>query len=130
MNHEAISQRVEKLATAIVDSAFQVHSRWRPGLLESVYEICFCHELTKRGIEFRRQVNVPVEYDGLKMDARFRIDVMVEDCIVCELKAVQSLEPVHKAQLITYLKLTKNRLGFLINFNVPLIREGINRIIH
>jgi GxxExxY protein len=95
-----------------------------------VYEICFCHELTKRGIEFRRQVNVPVEYDGLKMDARFRIDVMVEDCIVCELKAVQSLEPVHKAQLITYLKLTKNRLGFLINFNVPLIREGINRIIH
>jgi GxxExxY protein len=83
-----------------------------------------------RGVEFRRQVDIPVEYDGIRFDAGFRIDVLVEDCIVCELKAVQELVPIHKAQLITYLKLTNNRLGFLINFNVTRIRDGISRIIN
>jgi GxxExxY protein len=130
MNYTPVSQRMEELATAIVDSAFQVHSQLGPGLLESVYEICFCHELKKRGVEFRCQVDIPVEYDGIRFDAGFRIDMLVEDCIVCELKVVQELVPIHKAQRITYFKLTNNRLGFLINFNVTLIRDGISRIIN
>lgn len=96
-------------------------------MLESIYEICFCHELAKRKLTFERQKTIPIVYDGIRFEDSPRIDVMVEGKVICELKAVDAILPVHKAQLISYLKLSKKRLGFLINFNVPRIKEGIER---
>lgn len=125
-----VEQRVEReefLAREIVDCAFRVHKELGPGLLEKIYEICFCHELTKKGIPFRRQIDIPVNYDGLVFDEGLRLDVLVDDLIICELKAKDELNPVWKAQIISHLKLTKLKLGFLINFNVALIKNGINR---
>jgi len=98
-------------------------------LLERVYEACLCHELSKRGLKYRRQVDIPITYDGLIFDEGLRLDVLVEDLIICELKAVDETNPVWKAQLISHLKLTGKRLGFLINFNVPVMKNGIKRII-
>jgi len=100
-----------------------------PGLLEGVYEVCFCHELAKRSLKYSRQVPVPITYDGIRLDEGLRLDVLVEDLVICELKAVEAMNPVFTAQLLTQLKLTNKRLGFLINFNVPLIKRGIHRII-
>ena len=91
--------------------------------------VCFCHELTKRGLQYQRQVNLPIVYDGMTFDEGLRVDVFVEDSIICELKAVDQVNPVWEAQILSQLKLTKKRLGFLINFNVPLIKKGIKRII-
>jgi len=98
-------------------------------LLEKVYEVCFCHELSKRGVAYQRQVDIPIIYDGIVFDEGLRLDVVVEDLIVCELKAVDEMNLVWEAQLLSHLKLTGKRLGFLINFNVPLIKKGIKRII-
>jgi len=89
----------------------------------------FCHELTKRGIAYQRQVDIPVEYDGIIFDEGLRLDVIVEDLIICEIKAVDKINPVYEAQLLSYLRLTGKRIGFLINFNVPVIKNGIKRII-
>ena len=100
-----------------------------PGLLEGVYEVCFCHELTKLGYQIRQQVVVPVVYDGLVFESALRLDVLVEELVICELKAVEKTEPIHQAQLLSYLRLTGKRLGFLINFNVPIIKQGIKRMI-
>ena len=119
----------ERVATAIVDAAFAVHKELGPGLLEQVYEVCFCHELAKRRLSYDRQVVVPIVYDNITFDEGFRLDVLVEDLIICELKAVETVHPVFIAQLLTYLKLTEKRLGFLINFNVSLIKDGIDRVI-
>ena len=124
-----LDERVESIATEVVDSAFKVHSALGPGLLESVYEACLAHELHRRGIGFERQVSMPVHYEGLNLDAGLRLDLVVAGQIVVECKAVESLLPVHKAQLLTYLKLSGHRLGFLINFNVPTLKEGLRRII-
>lgn len=129
MKFSPLSKREEKIAKLIVDSAYTVHKNLGPGLLERVYEVCFCHELSKRGLKCERQIAVPIVYDGLKFDEGFRLDVLVEDSIVCELKAVETINPVWISQLLSHLKLTKNRLGFVINFNVPLIKEGIKRLI-
>lgn len=129
MEHAPISEQEERIATNIVDSAYAVHRALGPGLLESVYEACFCHELKKHGVSFRRQVVVPIVYDGLTFDEGMRLDVLVENLIVVELKAAESSNPVYTAQLLTYLRLTKKRLGFLINFNVPLIQRGIKRVV-
>ena len=129
MRHAPISAQDERIARAIVDAAYTVHSALGPGLLEHVYEVCFCHELAKRGLSYRRQVKVPIVYDGITFDEGLRLDVLVEDAIICELKAVDSMLPVFTAQLLTQLKLTNKRLGFLINFNVPLIKQGIKRLI-
>ncbi len=112
-----------------MDCAFKVHSNLGPGLLERIYETCFCHELKKKNLQYFSQVNVPVKYDGLMFDAGFRIDVLIEEKIICELKATNEMNPVFEAQVLTYLKLSNIRLGFLINFNVPLIKNGIKRII-
>ncbi len=120
---------MEEIATEIVDAAFKVHSSLGAGLLESVYEVCLSHELSKRNLNVQRQLALPVIYDNLKLDAGFRIDLLVENCIIIELKAVETLLPVHTAQLLTYLKLSKYRVGFLINFNVPLIKQGIKRLV-
>jgi GxxExxY protein len=123
-----ISAREDAIGRAIVDAAFSVHRELGPGLLESVYEVCFCHELSKRGLEHRRQVPVPIVYDGLRFDEGLRLDVLVEDMVICELKAVESMQPVFLAQLLSQLKLTKKRLGYLINFNTPAIKYGIKRV--
>jgi GxxExxY protein len=119
----------ERIARLIVDAAYTVHKTLGAGLLESVYETCLCHELGKRGLAYKRQVVVPLVYDGIKFAEGFRIDVLVEGRIVCELKSVERMENVHLSQVLTYLKLTGNRLGFLINFNVSLIKNGIRRVI-
>lgn len=124
-----LPREYEDIAKLIVDSAFAVHKNLGPGLLESVYEPCFCHELNERGAKYKRQVAVPLVYDGIKFAEALRLDVLVEDKIICELKVVDALASVHTAQLLTYLKLTEKRLGFSINFNVPLIKQGIKRII-
>ena len=124
-----ISDREERIGHAIVTSAYTVHKALGPGLLESVYEVCFCHELSKRGLSYRRQVVVPIIYEGIKFDEGFRIDVLVEDLIICELKSVETMNPVFLAQILTQLRLTGKHLGFLINFNVPLIKRGIRRVI-
>jgi GxxExxY protein len=118
---------LEGIATQVVDAAYQVHRVLGPGLLESTYEVCLAHELKKRGIHGLRQVDLPVLYDGVRLDVGYRIDMLVENCIVIELKAVDKLLPIHEAQLLTYLKLSGHQLGFLINFNVPLIKNGIRR---
>ncbi|MEK7867626.1 MAG: GxxExxY protein [Planctomycetota bacterium] len=120
---------IEAIAKRVVHAGFRVHSTLGPGLLESVYEVCFCHELRQAGLDFRRQLEVPVVYDGLRLDAAMKLDVLVEDLIVCELKAVEYVLPVHRAQLLSYLRLTGKPLGFLINFHVPLFKQGIHRLI-
>lgn len=125
---EPIPPEVNQAASVVVDAAFAVHNVLGPGLLESVYEVCLAHELAKRRVRFERQVTLPVEYDGIRLDAGLRLDLLVEGCLVVELKSVLDLMPIHEAQLLTYLKLTGHRLGLLINFNVPLIRDGIKRI--
>ena len=129
MNYAPISDKEERIAKAVVDAAYTVHSTLGPGLLENVYEVCFCHELAKRGLAYRRQVAVPIVYDGITVDEGLRLDVLVEEMVICELKAVEVMHPVFTAQLLTQLKLTGKRLGFLINFNVPLIKQGIKRVI-
>ena len=129
MSFRSLSEKEESISKKIVDSAYTVHKTLGPGLLEKVYEVCFCHELSKRGIEYQRQVDVPIVYDGITFDAGLRLDVLVEDLVICELKAVDEMNPVWEAQILSYLRLTGKRLGFLINFNVPLIKNGIKRII-
>lgn len=129
MNFKPLSKREESIAKKIVDAAYTVHKILGPGLLEKVYEVCFCHELSKRGLKYQRQVDIPIVYDGTIFDEGLRLDVLVEELIICELKAVDEMNPVWEAQLLSHLKLAGKRLGFLINFNVPLIKNGIKRII-
>ncbi len=124
-----LSKREESIGKEVVDTAYQIHSALGPGLLEKVYEVCLCHELTKRRLKCSRQVEVPIIFDNIKFDEGLRLDVLVEDLVICELKAVDKMNPLWEAQLLSYLKLTKKRLGFLINFNVPTIKEGIKRLI-
>jgi GxxExxY protein len=127
--YEPITYETEVAAREVVDAAYRVHSGLGPGLLEGVYEVCLCHELAKRNISFKNQIALPVIYDGLKLDAGLRCDVIVNDSLIVEIKAVDKMIPVHEAQLLTYLKLTGIRLGLLINFNVPKIKDGIKRIV-
>ncbi len=129
MVHLPLSDKEERIAKQIVDAAFKVHKNLGPGLIEKVYEACFCHELSKQGTPHQRQMVVPIVYDGTILDEDLRLDVLVDDLVICEFKAVEELKPIWEAQLITYLKLTNKRLGFLINFNVPVIKKGIKRII-
>jgi len=129
MGFEPLSEKEENIAKQIVDAAYTVHKRLGPGLLEKIYEVCFCHELSKRGLKFQRQVDLPIKYDGVIFDEGLRLDVLVEDLVICELKAKDEVNPVWEAQLLSHLTLTGKRLGFLINFNVVLIKDGIKRII-
>jgi GxxExxY protein len=124
-----LSKREEFIASRIVDAAYTVHKVLGPGLLERVYEVCFCHELSKRTLKYQRQVDIPITYDGMIFDEGLRLDVFVEELIICELKAVDEMNPIWKAQILSHLKLIGKRLGFLINFNEPLIKNGIKRII-
>jgi GxxExxY protein len=127
--HEPISAEMNRIAQQIVDSAYHVHRALGPGLLENVYEVCLTHELGKRGLQVERQVAVPVIYDGVRLDVGYRLDLLGEGQVVVELKAVESILPLHKAQVLTYLKLSGRRLGFLINFDVPLIKDDIERLV-
>jgi GxxExxY protein len=124
-----LSDREEFLAKEIVNCAFKVHKQLGPELLERVYEVYLCHELYKKGIEYKRQVEIPIIYDNLVFNEELIADVMVEDLIICELKAVEKINPVWQAQVISHLKLTGLRLGFLMNFNVTLFKDGIKRFI-
>ena len=120
----------EAIGKQIVDSAVRVHTALGAGLLESAYETCLMHELGKCGLEVKRQVPMPVNYDGLQLDVGYRIDMFVNDRVILELKAVEKLLPLHTAQLLTYLKLSKLRLGFLLNFNVDHMRNGMKRVVN
>ena len=116
--HAPLPQRTEEIARAVVDAAIQVHRTLGPGLLESVYEVCLAHELEQRGRAVVRQAALPVVYKTVRLEAGYRVDLIVDDHVVVEIKAVEALAPVHEAQLLTYLRLSERRLGFLINFNV------------
>jgi GxxExxY protein len=123
MRHEAITRRV-------IDAAMKVHTALGAGLLESTYDVCLVHEFTLRGLQFQRQLRLPVIYDTVVLDAGYRIDFLVENCVVVELKAVEKLLPLHTAQMLTYLKLSGRTVGLIINFNVPHLRQGIKRVIN
>lgn len=118
----------EFLCKEITDCAFKVHKELGPGLLERIYEVCFCHELNKKDIPFQRQVKLPICYDGIRFDEGLQLDVLVDNKIICELKAVDAVNPIWQAQLISHLKLCKLNVGFIINFNTVLFKDGIRRL--
>ncbi len=127
--YERLSDREEFLAAQVVDIAIKVHKELGPGLLESVYEKCFAYELLERNINFQRQKEVPIIYRTLHIEDGLRLDLLVDDLVIIELKAQENYHPVWEAQLLSYLKLTEKRLGMLINFHVPLMKNGIKRLI-
>ncbi|MBN3518839.1 GxxExxY protein [Algoriphagus lutimaris] len=124
-----IEDKTEEIFKSVLDACFKVHKTLGPGLLESAYEVCLIYELQKMGLKARSQVALPVMYENIKLDAGYRIDLLVEGLVIVELKAVDELNPIHMAQVLTYLKLSKMKLGLLVNFNVKLLRNGIKRII-
>lgn len=129
MDFDSVDEQLDGIASQVVDSAFKIHKNFGAGLLESAYEACLIHELKKRGLKVESQVPVPIVYEGVDIEVGFRIDLLIENRLIVELKAVEAILPIHEAQILTYLKVTGNRLGLLINFNVPLIKKGIKRII-
>jgi GxxExxY protein len=121
---------VNELTEKIIGAAIEVHKSLGPGLLESAYEVCLAHELSLAGISFDRQVPVPVIYKSVPLDCGYRLDFLVENAVVVELKTIESLQPIHEAQLLTYLKLGGWLIGLLINFNVPVLKKGIKRMVN
>jgi GxxExxY protein len=119
---------INQISGEIVDAAYHIHTRFGPGLFESVYETLMAHELKKKGLNAEQQVEVPFEYDGLQFSSAFRADLIVENVIIVELKSVECLNPIHSKQLLTYLKLADKRLGLLINFGAVRIKDGIIRL--
>jgi GxxExxY protein len=130
MRMDRSREEIESLAKVVVDAIVKVHRTLGPGLLESTYQVCLAHELRNRQIDVRCEVDLPVPYDGIEIEAGYRIDMLVQNCILIENKSVQTLVPIHEAQLLTYLKLSGHRLGFLVNWNVPLIKDGIKRMVN
>jgi GxxExxY protein len=124
------NEELEAIAKIIVDAIIQVHRTLGPGLMESTYQKCLEHELRKRGIIVHCEVTLPVNYDGIKIESGYRIDMLVENAIIIENKMVESILPVHKAQLLTYLKLSNCKIGFLLNWNVALMKNGITRMVN
>jgi GxxExxY protein len=129
ISHKLVPPDVELVGRKVLDAAFKIHTGLGPGLLESVYEACLAYEMRKSGLMVETQVALPVIYYEVKVDAGLRIDLLVENCVIVELKSVETMHPVFEAQLLTYLKLTKCRLGYLINFNVPHLRDGFKRMV-
>jgi GxxExxY protein len=125
--HREIEDGKDPRTSPIIGAAIEVHRNLGPGLLESAYEECLCHELRLLGIDFKRQVALPLLYKGLKLDCGYKLDLIVREEVILELKAIEKLLPIHEAQLLTYLRLTGKRVGLLINFNVPLLTQGIIR---
>jgi len=118
---------LNELSSKIIGAALEVHKELGPGLLESVYEACLCHELSKQNVSFDSQVDLPIIYKGEITNKTYRVDILVENCIIVELKAVDTISPIHEAQLLTYMKLLNINLGLLINFNVDILKNGIRR---
>ena len=127
MNFRELSKLEEEIGKAIVNAAFKIHNELGPGLLEKVYEVCLAHELRKAGYDAKRQIDIPIVYDGIQFDEGLRLDLLVNNLVIAELKAIDLVNPVWEAQVISHLKLTNLNLGYLINFNVPLIKDGIRR---
>ncbi|MBN1227626.1 MAG: GxxExxY protein [Deltaproteobacteria bacterium] len=121
---------INTLSNKIIGAAIEVHKALGPGLLESAYEECLCHELILQGLSVERQKPLPVIYKGKKLDCGYRLDIVVQNLIILELKSCEKIEPIHRAQLLTYLKLSGLNLGLLLNFNVPVMRDGIVRIVN
>jgi GxxExxY protein len=121
---------LSQLSSKTIGAAIEVHKHLGPGLLESAYEECLCHELGLRSVSYQRQKELPIHYKSRKLDCGYRLDVVVENALILELKACTRIEPIHEAQLLTYLKLSGFRLGLLINFNVPVLKNGIKRILN
>ena len=121
---------INDLTGKVIGAAIEVHKFLGPGLLESTYEKCLCRELELKKFFFERQKELPVEYKGVKLDCGYRLDILVENRLIVELKACESLQPIHEAQLLTYLKLTGIKVGLLLNFNVPVLKEGIRRLVN
>lgn len=128
-NFQPIAPEVEKIGKAVLDAAFKVHTALGPGLLESVYETTMAYEVRKSGLNVATQVSLPIIYDGQKLESGLRLDMLVGKCVIAELKAVETMNPVYEAQIMTYLRLTAVRLGFLINFNVKHLKDGIKRFV-
>jgi GxxExxY protein len=120
---------INQITEAIIGAAMKVHSALGPGLLEKAYQVCLAHELRKNGFNVKTEVKMPVIYDGVRVELGYRIDLLVNDCVIVELKCVEKIIPVHEAQIISYLKLSKKRVGLLINFHVLHLRDGIKRFI-
>ena len=129
MNHRGTETQRDPLSEKVIGCAIEVHRALGPGLLESAYEECLCYELSDAGLSFRRQVPLPVNYKEVRMDLGDRIDVVVEDRLILELKTVERILPIHEAQLLTYLKLSGMGTGLILNFNVPVLRDGIKRMV-
>ena len=122
--------RENELATIVVNCCYRVHKSLGPGLLETVYEEVLSYELKKQGVSFERQLTIPVVYESVKLNTGFRADIIVEKCLILEIKSIEMLAPVHQKQLLTYLRLTNIKLGLLINFNTSLIKDGLQRIVN
>ena len=129
MKHEPISEELERIGAAIVDSAFHVHKELGPGLLESVYEECMIHDLKRKGLSVEQQVSIPIKFRNHLLMNKLRIDMLIEGQVIVENKAVVEMYPLFDSQLLTYLRLSNNRLGYLINYNVTLIKNGIKRFV-
>jgi GxxExxY protein len=125
----AVGPQIEAIGQHVVDCGFKVHRTLGPGLLESAYETCLTYELNQRGLSVRRQVAQPIIYESLKLEAGYRIDLLANECVIVEVKAIDALLPIHQAQIMTYLRLSGCRLDFLINFNVKMFKSGIRRIV-
>ncbi len=129
--HEGLEEAVdlERLARIVVDAGLKVHRTLGPGLLESAYEHCLARELQLRGLAVRRQVSLPIVYEGAKLDCGYRLDLVIDDALIIEVKAVEALTRLHEAQVLTYLRLSGHRIGFLMNFNVTLFKQGVRRLV-
>jgi len=127
---DAETQRVNEITEKIIGCAIEVHRHLGPGLLESAYEECTCHEIAELGLRLQRQIPLPVIYKGVRLDCGYRMDTVVEDLVVIEFKTVEKLLPVHEAQLLSYLKLSGLSVGLLINFHVPVLKDGLRRIVN
>jgi GxxExxY protein len=127
--YKEVSEEEDRIGREIVNAAYKVHIELGPGLLEKVYEVCFCHVLLNKGFDVKRQLDIPIVFENIVFDEGLRLDVLVDDLVICELKALENVNPVWEAQLLSHLKLTNKRLGYLINFNVPLIKNGIKRMV-
>lgn len=129
-SYEKLTEEHEYIGSKIVHACYKLHRDLGPGLYENVYETCLSHLLTKDGINVERQVRIPIEYDGLLFPEGYRVDLWVNELVICELKSVEKIHPLHKVQLLTYMKLSNTRLGYLINFNASMMKYGIRRIIN
>lgn len=125
-----MEMELDEISGQVIGAAIAVHRELGPGLLESAYEACLVHELRQRGVQVEQQIPQPVFYKGLQLECGYRLDLLVENRVIVELKAVETLLPIHEAQLLTYLKLRQLRLGLLINFNVPILKHGIKRLLN